>query len=69
MCTHKYIYTHAFRDVTYNILLHPIFLSQHQHVLHRKPAVTAFAQGGGGNMRIWALFSLRTPPMCQDTSP
>lgn len=38
MCTHKYIYTHVFRDVTYNILLHPIFLSKHQHVLHRKPA-------------------------------
>lgn len=51
MWTHKYIYTHVFRDVTYNIPLHPIFLSEHQLALHGKPAVVALAQGGG-NMGI-----------------
>lgn len=52
VCTHKYIYTNVFRDVTHNIPLHPIFLSKHQHVLHRKPAVTGLAQGRGGNKGI-----------------
>ena len=58
VCTHKYIYTHVFRDVTRNIPLHPIFLSKHQHVLDRKPAVTGLAQRRGGNMGIIGLSSV-----------
>lgn len=52
MCTHKYIYTHILKDVTHNIPLHPIFLSKHQHVLHRKPAVITLAQEREENVGI-----------------
>lgn len=43
VCTHKYIYTHVFRDVNITFCLIPFF--SHQHVLHRKPADIAQLMG------------------------
>lgn len=53
VCVCTYIQTYS-KTLHYNSLLHPIFLSKHQHILHMKLMVTVFAQEGG-NMGIGSL--------------